>query len=151
MQPTHDPEQAPTPHDDIPASDEIPPGATPDADDWQGRPEDAPGPSRRVVLRRSRDDKVIAGVAGGLGRYLGVDPVIIRVAFVVLAVSGALRAARGIGAVCSGWAWCSPSRCWRARLSVPLSIRPSWDAASATSSSARQRDAAAGALRTRRR
>lgn len=42
----------------------------------------------RPPLRRSRDDKVIAGVAGGLGRYLGVDPVIIRIAFVVLAVSG---------------------------------------------------------------
>jgi len=88
MQPTHDPEQAPTPQADVPASDEIPPGDSPDADDWHGRPQDVPGPSRRVVLRRSRDDKVIAGVAGGLGRYLGVDPVIIRVAFVVLAVSG---------------------------------------------------------------
>jgi phage shock protein C len=88
MQPTHDPEQAPTPQADVPASDEIPPGTSPDADDWHGRPQDVPGPSRRVVLRRSRDDKVIAGVAGGLGRYLGVDPVIIRVAFVVLAVSG---------------------------------------------------------------
>lgn len=31
---------------------------------------------------------MIAGVAGGLGRYLGIDPVIIRIAFVVLAVSG---------------------------------------------------------------
>jgi phage shock protein C len=88
MQPTHDPEQAPTPQADVPSSDEIPPGASPDADDWHGRPQDVPGPSRRVVLRRSRDDKVIAGVACGLGRYLGVDPVIIRVAFVVLAVSG---------------------------------------------------------------
>jgi len=88
MQPPHGPEPSPRTHDDVRASDEIPPGAAPDADDWQGRPQDAPGPSRRVVLRRSRDDKVIAGVAGGLGRYLGVDPVIIRVAFVVLAVSG---------------------------------------------------------------
>jgi phage shock protein C len=39
-------------------------------------------------LRRSRDDRVIAGVCGGLGRYLGVDPVLIRIAFVVLAVAG---------------------------------------------------------------
>lgn len=31
---------------------------------------------------------MVAGVAGGLGRYLGVDSVIIRIAFVVLAVSG---------------------------------------------------------------
>lgn len=43
---------------------------------------------QRAPLRRSRDDRVIAGVAGGLGRYLGIDPVIIRIALVVLAVSG---------------------------------------------------------------
>lgn len=39
-------------------------------------------------LRRSSDERMIAGVAGGLGRYLGVDPVLVRVALVVLAVSG---------------------------------------------------------------
>ncbi len=48
----------------------------------------AKAPPRRAPLRRSRDDRVIAGVAGGLGRYLGIDPVIIRIALVVLAVSG---------------------------------------------------------------
>jgi phage shock protein C len=37
------------------------------------------------VLRRSRDDRVIAGVAGGLARYLGVDTLIVRIAFVILA------------------------------------------------------------------
>jgi phage shock protein C len=31
---------------------------------------------------------VVAGVAGGLGRYLGIDPVILRVAFVVLTLAG---------------------------------------------------------------
>ena len=40
------------------------------------------------ALRRSTTDKVIAGVCAGLGRYLGVDPVLIRIAFVVLALSG---------------------------------------------------------------
>jgi phage shock protein C len=40
------------------------------------------------LLRRSRGDRVIAGVCGGLGRYLGVDPVLLRVAFVVLAIAG---------------------------------------------------------------
>jgi phage shock protein C len=39
-------------------------------------------------LRRSTDDKVIAGVCGGLGSYFGVDPVWFRLAFVVLAVGG---------------------------------------------------------------
>lgn len=37
------------------------------------------------MLRRSRDDRVIAGVAGGVARYLGVDSLIIRIAFVILA------------------------------------------------------------------
>ena len=40
------------------------------------------------VLRRNRTDRVIAGVCGGLGRYLGVDPVLLRIAFVVLAIAG---------------------------------------------------------------
>ena len=47
---------------------------------------DTPGGTR--LLRRSRTDRVIAGVCGGVGRYLGVDPVLIRVAFVVLAILG---------------------------------------------------------------
>lgn len=45
------------------------------------------GPEPRL-LRRSRDDRVIGGVCAGLGRYLGVDPVLLRVAFVVLAIAG---------------------------------------------------------------
>jgi phage shock protein PspC (stress-responsive transcriptional regulator) len=32
-------------------------------------------------LTRSTDDRVLAGVAGGLGRYFGVDPVIFRIGF----------------------------------------------------------------------
>jgi phage shock protein C len=40
------------------------------------------------LLRRSREDRVLAGVCGGLGRYLGIDPVLLRIAFVVLAVTG---------------------------------------------------------------
>lgn len=40
------------------------------------------------VLRRSRTDQVIAGVCGGLGRYLGIDPVMLRIAFVLLLVTG---------------------------------------------------------------
>lgn len=42
----------------------------------------------RQPLRRSRDDKVLAGVCGGLGKYLGVDPVWLRIAFVALALGG---------------------------------------------------------------
>lgn len=39
-------------------------------------------------LRRSRTDKVIGGVCGGLGAYLRVDPVWLRIAFVALALGG---------------------------------------------------------------
>ena len=35
-------------------------------------------------LYRSRTDKKIAGVCGGLAQYFGVDPVIPRIALVVL-------------------------------------------------------------------
>lgn len=52
-------------------------------------PQSGPPPlSGANVLRRSTTDKVVAGVAGGLGRYLGIDPVILRVAFVVLTIAG---------------------------------------------------------------
>lgn len=39
-------------------------------------------------LRRSTDDKVVAGICGGLGRYFDVDPLFFRLAFVVLAIGG---------------------------------------------------------------
>ena len=48
----------------------------PGGDWWSRRP------------RRSGADRKIAGVAGGLGRTFGVDPVLIRVAFVVLTIFG---------------------------------------------------------------
>ena len=58
----------------------------------QPQPQEAPGtpPQEQPVpvLRRSTDDRVVAGVAGGLGRYLGIDPVLIRIAFVLLTVFG---------------------------------------------------------------
>jgi len=39
-------------------------------------------------LYRSNTDKVIGGVSGGLAKYLSVDPVLIRVAFVLLTLFG---------------------------------------------------------------
>lgn len=51
-----------------------------------GEPSGPPETTRR--LRRSSDDHVIAGVCGGLGAYLGVDPVLLRIAFVVLTLGG---------------------------------------------------------------
>jgi phage shock protein C len=60
------------------------------------RPGQPPGPppppvdGGQRVLRRSRGGRVIAGVCGGLGRYLGVDPLLLRIAFIVLALANGL-------------------------------------------------------------
>jgi phage shock protein C len=48
----------------------------------------SPPVERPQRLMRSRDDRVIGGVAGGLGAYLGIDPVIVRLVVVVLALAG---------------------------------------------------------------
>ena len=37
-------------------------------------------------LRRSRSDKMIAGVCGGLGKYLEIDSTVVRLAFVLLLI-----------------------------------------------------------------
>lgn len=37
-------------------------------------------------LYRSRKKKVVAGIAGGLGDYLDIDPVIIRIIFVLITI-----------------------------------------------------------------
>lgn len=37
-------------------------------------------------LRRSRSDKMIAGVIGGLARYFGFDPTMARVLYVILSI-----------------------------------------------------------------
>lgn len=39
-------------------------------------------------LLRSRSDVIIAGVAGGIARYLAIDPTIVRLMFVILVFTG---------------------------------------------------------------
>jgi phage shock protein PspC (stress-responsive transcriptional regulator) len=39
-------------------------------------------------LTRSETDKVIGGVAGGLAAYFGIDPTLVRVAWVIAAIMG---------------------------------------------------------------
>lgn len=41
-------------------------------------------------LTRSTTDKIIAGVAGGLGQYFGIDPVIVRLILVALVFAGGI-------------------------------------------------------------
>ena len=63
------------------------------------RPEPPPAGGGPRVVRRSRGERVIAGVCGGIGRYLGVDPVLLRIAFIVLAL------ANGLGVIAYVVAW----------------------------------------------
>jgi phage shock protein PspC (stress-responsive transcriptional regulator) len=60
-------------------------------------PTPEPPVSRR--LTRSTSDKVIAGVAGGLGRYFSIDPVVVRIAFIV----GAFFGGAGFIAYIAAW------------------------------------------------
>jgi phage shock protein PspC (stress-responsive transcriptional regulator) len=50
-------------------------------------------------LRRPVSDRMVGGVAAGVARSLGVDPIIVRVAFIVLAVMGGT----GLALYLAGW------------------------------------------------
>jgi phage shock protein C len=70
----------------------------------QGPPEPGPPGTEQPaaaprVVRRSRSERVVAGVCGGVGRYLGVDPVLLRIAFIILAL------ANGLGVIAYVVAW----------------------------------------------
>ena len=87
-------------------AEEQPPGAEESSEDRDAMAEEQPpgteGPSpaedadaaadgaatERRTLRRSSTDKVIAGVAGGIGAYFGIDSVIVRIAFILLTFLG---------------------------------------------------------------
>lgn len=75
-------------------------GMTTMTDGPSAAPADAPPPPPPVrTLRRSSTDRVGAGVAGGLGEYFGVDPVLFRVLFAVTSFFGGV----GIIAYLLGW------------------------------------------------
>ncbi len=59
-----------------------------------------PGPPPLSRLTRSTQDKVVSGLCGGLGRHFAIDPIVIRVAFVVLTLAGGT----GILLYLVGWA-----------------------------------------------
>ena len=93
-------------------SDQEPTEVTPPAPQPEPEPrtEAAPEPEPTVVvgppsaarprrLERSREDRVLAGVCGGLGEYLGVDAVLIRIAALILVFAG------GAGLLLYGIGW----------------------------------------------
>lgn len=44
----------------------------------------------RNALRRSRSDRVVAGVCGGLGAFFGIDPVWFRLGFLLALLPGGI-------------------------------------------------------------
>jgi phage shock protein PspC (stress-responsive transcriptional regulator) len=54
----------------------------------QPLPPPPPPPPQVPKLTRSSTDRVLAGVCGGLGRHFGVDPLIFRIAAIVLVLMG---------------------------------------------------------------
>ena len=68
----------------------LPPSAPPPVSDqpWGSPPPPPTGPAPRPRLRRSRSDKVIGGVAGGLAEYTGVDALLWRVGAIALTLAG---------------------------------------------------------------
>ena len=46
-------------------------------------------PESARPLRRSRSNRQLAGVVGGLAEYFGVDPTLLRVAYVVISIVSA--------------------------------------------------------------
>ncbi|MFD0528647.1 PspC domain-containing protein [Kitasatospora arboriphila] len=65
----------------------------------EAAPEDVPQAAQRPPLARSGQHRVVAGVCGGLGRHLDIDPVVFRVVVAVLCLSG------GLGLFLYGLAW----------------------------------------------
>ncbi|HEX3824619.1 MAG TPA: PspC domain-containing protein [Mycobacteriales bacterium] len=59
-------------------------------------PDEATGP---VPLRRPTDDRMVAGVAAGVARYLDIDATVVRITFAVLAVLGGA----GLPLYLAGW------------------------------------------------
>src|SRR5919206_3919011 len=68
----------PSPPQEPPAPQPPPPPPPPGPPSWTTR-----GP-----LRRSRTDKILGGVAGGLAEYSGIDALLWRVGFVALTFTG---------------------------------------------------------------
>ena len=46
--------------------------------------------STRKTLRRSRDNRVLLGICGGLGEFFGINPIWFRLGFIIAAIPGGL-------------------------------------------------------------
>ena len=90
---------AASPPPQAPRSGQTSQTSAPQRDTPRGKPPRQGLPARgrarlgALAFPRSRTNRVIAGVAGGLSERLGVDPILTRIAFVLLTIAG------GIGVV----------------------------------------------------
>ncbi len=85
---THDPQQPNRPEDEPSASGPDPSEAptesgpqSPATEPTAAQPTAVQPPVRR--LYRSRTDRMLGGVCGGIGRYFGIDPILVRIGAVV--------------------------------------------------------------------
>jgi phage shock protein PspC (stress-responsive transcriptional regulator) len=65
-------------------------------------------------LRRPLDDRMVAGVCSGVARYANIDPILVRIAFVVLAL------------VTWGWALLAYPVMWLLMPEEPRPEAPAW-------------------------
>ncbi len=56
--------------------------------------------AQRTALRRSRSDRMLAGVCGGLGEFFGISPAWFRLAFLIALIPGGVP---GIGLYILMW------------------------------------------------
>jgi len=76
-----------------PAGDDIDIPLEPGVPDPPSRRSDADTAPRTAVFSRSSRDRVLTGVAGGIAERVGVDPVVVRLAFVALSAAGGIGVA----------------------------------------------------------
>ena len=86
--------QAVAPEDQAPPAGEPPPDTTATAPAAGPTPTPGPAPAAGPAatagrrLTRRTDDKVVAGVASGIAAYLGIEPWVVRIGFIVLTPFG---------------------------------------------------------------
>ncbi len=46
--------------------------------------------STRKSLRRSRDNRILLGICGGLGEFFGINPIWFRLGFIIATIPGGI-------------------------------------------------------------
>ena len=78
-----------------------------------------PSPTSASRLSRRSDGKLIAGVASGVGEHFNIEPNLVRLGFIVLALAGGA----GVVLYLAGWLWLPEDR-RRRRAARPIGRQP---------------------------